>query len=294
MSSMSPAPCSFSCPYGCRSRVVRRGHFLRERDRKIIQRFLCRGCHRSYSEARFDPCFRQKKRDLNPVLFRLLTGGYSQRRAALDLGVDRKTVVRKFLFLGKWAALLMPELNRRAPLVRVMEFDDLETSEHSKCKPLSITLAVEHGTRRILGFEVASMPAKGLLTKIALKKYGRRPDERAGKRRKLFEKIKPLLHPEAVIKSDENPHYPGDVQKHFGPCLHRRYKGRRGSIGGQGELKKIGFDPLFSLNHTCAMFRANINRLFRRTWCTTKKKDRLELHLALYSLRHNKDLIPRV
>jgi len=39
-------------------------------------------------------------------------------------------------------------------------------------------------------------------------------------------------------------------------ATHRTVKGRRGSIAGQGELKKIGFDPLFSLNHTCAMLRA--------------------------------------
>ena len=62
---------------------------------------------------------------------------------------------------------------------------------------------------------------------------------------------------------------------------------------GQGELKKIGFDPLFDLNHTAAMIRANINRLFRRTWCTTKRADRLEAHLELYVQYHNRELIPQ-
>ena len=60
---------------------------------------------------------------------------------------------------------------------------------------------------------------------------------------------------------------------------------------GQGELKKLRFDPLFALNHTCAMLRANINRLFRRTWCTTKKKERLEQHLAVYMDFHNRILL---
>lgn len=62
---------------------------------------------------------------------------------------------------------------------------------------------------------------------------------------------------------------------------------------GQGELKRIGKDPIFSLNHTFAMLRANINRLVRRTWCTTKRQDRLRLHIALYAVRHNLDLIER-
>jgi hypothetical protein len=58
-------------------------------------------------------------------------------------------------------------------------------------------------------------------------------------------------------------------------------------LTGQGELKVGGFDPIFSLNHTCAMLRANINRLFRKTWCTTKKMEMLEHHLAIYALYHN-------
>jgi hypothetical protein len=39
------------------------------------------------------------------------------------------------------------------------------------------------------------------------------------------------------------------------------------------------------------MLRANINRLFRRTWCTTKKKERLEQHLTVYMDFHNRVLL---
>ena len=59
---------------------------------------------------------------------------------------------------------------------------------------------------------------------------------------------------------------------------------------GQGELKKVVYDPIFSLNHTCAMLRANINRLVRKTWCTTKKPERLAMHITLYALYHNLNL----
>ena len=112
-------------------------------------------------------------------------------------------------------------------------------------------------------------------------------------RQELFMEIKPLLGEGALIKSDQSPHYPEDVAKHFPNSKHRRFKGKRGCITGQGELKRLKFDPLFSLNHTFAMLRANINRLFRQTWCTTKKKERLELHIALYVLRHNLTLIKK-
>ncbi|WP_291515518.1 hypothetical protein [Bdellovibrio sp. ArHS] len=172
-----------------------------------------------------------------------------------------------------------------------VEFDDLETFEHTKLKPLSVVAVIESETRRILGFKVARMPAKGLLVQRSLKKYGRRKDERGKRRRELFHELKPHIHPLATIKSDENPHYPKDVKRFFPRCRHTTFKGQRGCVVGQGELKGGGFDPLFSLNHSYAMLRANISRLFRRTWNTTKKPERLELHLAMYVLYHNLFLI---
>ena len=135
------------------------------------------------------------------------------------------------------------------------------------------------------------MPANGLLVKKALKKYGHRPDYRATGRNELFRKIKSCINPRAIIESDQNPHYPTSVKRFFPNAKHVPFKGVRGCITAQGELKKTAFDPLFSLNHTCAMLRANINRLFRKTWCTTKKLERLKDHLELYVQFHNQELI---
>lgn len=203
--------------------------------------------------------------------------------------LSRTTVERKFLFMGLESEFNFRRDNLQHSKAKVVEFDDLETFEHTKCKPLSITLAVESGTRRILGIEVSEMPAKGLLVTKA-RKYGPRADERAEGRRRLFRRIQDLVEEGAEIKSDSNPHYPEDVRKYFPGSKHKQFLGKRGSLGGQGELKKVRFDPLFSLNHTCAKLRADINRLFRRTWCTTKRKDRLYTHLMIYAHYHNQHL----
>jgi transposase-like protein len=286
------------CPY-CSERVfkpgrsggvVRSGHFTRLSDRARVQRFFCRGCRRGFSQSTGDVCCNQHKREFNKTVAALLVSGVSQRRAALILKLNRKTVVRKFIFLGALAQDYLRALNLNYPQCEAIEFDDLETSEHTKLKPLSVTLAVEYSSRRILGFRVSQMPAKGHLAKLSIRKYGYREDQRSMGRDELFGEIKSLIKPNALIKSDENPHYLSDVKKHFPNSKHETFKGRRGCVVGQGELKKIGFDPLFSLNHTCAMLRANINRLFRRTWCTTKDPKRLSDHIALYALFHNQNL----
>lgn len=289
-----------SCPYcleardasGRRLRPRRSGSFRRKSDSRTVQRFQCRSCGRSFSRSTIHPAYRQKKRQFNERLRKLLCSGVSLRRAAKLLHLSRTTIARKLIYLGKLSRNELFETNLLHEKCRVVEFDDQETSEHTKCKPLSITLAVESKTRRILGFEISQFQAKGHLTRIALKKYGPRKDTRSLGRARLFETLKPLVSETASFKSDQNPHYPADLKKHFPRAQHIAFKGARGAIAGQGELKKIRFDPLFSLNHTCAMTRANMNRLFRRTWCTTKLPERLADHFAIYAVFHNELLKP--
>lgn len=290
---------AISCPYcssqnstsDSRELIVSFGYFVRKSDQSRHQRFRCKPCKRSFSTASFHPCFRQKKRHLNSMVFLNFVSGVSQRRLALLLKANRKTIVRKFIFMGRASHWALNEIAPLYPPATEVEFDDLETFEHSKLKPLSVISVVETGTRRILGFKVARMPAKGLLVKRSLKKYGKRVDERSEKRRELFTEIQGVIAKSAIIKSDESPHYPGDVRKYFPKASHIVFKGRRGCVVGQGELKAGGYDPIFSLNHTYAMFRANANRLFRRSWNTTKKPERLSLHLAMYALFHNLHVI---
>ncbi len=256
-----------------------------------IPRWKCLDCQKTFSLATHSLCYKQHRRDMNLAVFYDLTSGVSQNRLAINLKLNRKTIVRKFIWLGRLSKSIFAQINDQLPKVVKMEFDDLETFEHTKCKPLSVTLAVEFRTRRILGFQVSQMPANGLLAAISRRKYGLRRDHRASGRKILFTKIKGFLAPAAHIKSDQNPHYPRDVHNHFPGSTHQTFKGRKACVTGQGELKRGGFDPLFSLNHTCAKMRADLNRLFRRTWCTTKKPNCLELHLNLFVLRHNVEIL---
>lgn len=276
-----------SCPS---PKVVRFGAYFRSSDAKTIQRFRCKKCLLTFTQDTFGWHYRRRERAKAPLVRRILASTGSQRRTAKLLYINRKTVEKIFLLSSLESEFELKVGNLTKPKAAIVEFDDLETFEHTKCKPLSVTIAVEYKTRRILGIEVSAMPAKGLLVKVA-KKYGIRPDERARGRKDLFVTLQPLVKEGAVIKSDCNPHYPADVKKFFPKATHKRYLGKRGSLGGQGELKKARYDPLFSLNHTCAMLRANVNRLIRKTWCTTKRADRLRAHLILYASFHNQELI---
>ena len=283
--------CHSSSPTSSGTRTIYRlGKYYRKSDGQHLSRFWCKSCEKSFSAASTSPKKGQKKRHLNRIVKELLCGEMSQREIARTLKINRKTVVRKFRFAMLTAKEELLKENLKHPKSLEVEFDDLETFEHTKCKPISVTLMVEHSTRRILGFEVAQMPAKGKIAHFARKKYGSRADHRSDARKKLFKEMQSLVHPLALLRSDSNPAYPGDVKKYFPRGRHVTVLGGRGSVTGQGELKKLRWDPIFSLNHTCAMMRANINRLIRKTWCTTKRMDQLAGHIALYAVRHNRRL----
>jgi len=213
--------------------------------------------------------------------------GVSMRRISLILGIHRTTVSRKLSFLAEVADKKHQEYMTARPKVKDVQFDELITIEHTKCKPLSVSMAVENKTRQILGFEVSIIPASGHLAEISRRKYGRRPNLKSKGIMNLFKRIKYCIEVGPVFSTDEDNIYPRLIKRFFPGAIHKQYKGAKSRDRGLGELKKLNYDPLFSINHTFAMLRANINRLFRKTWCTTKKPDRLSQHLMVYLLFHN-------
>ena len=144
--------------------IVSSGSFFRHSDSRRIKRYFCKRCGHSFSRATNHPAFRQKKRRINPLLKELICSGVSQRRAAKILKVNPKTVVRHFRYLASQARLEQERFlkqYKKNPLP-LIQFDDLETSEHTKCKPLSVSLAIDPVFRKILSFQVSPMPAPGV------------------------------------------------------------------------------------------------------------------------------------
>ena len=265
----------------------KQGYFKRISDGRKIARFQCKTCKLHFSQATFDPAYYQKKRQLNHKCAVMLASCMSMRRTALALNIHPITVARKLEYLAAQFREKSVQIFADSNETIAIQFDELQTIEHTKCKPLSVAMAVSEKSRKILGFQVSSMPATGHLSKISRKKYGPRPDHRVSGMHQLFSQIKPQLPEKVQIRSDECSFYHGVVKRHFPNARYNQFPGQKSSVSGQGELKKIVRDPLFYINHTFAMLRANINRLVRKTWCTTKKVSRLIDHLMIYVRIHN-------
>lgn len=269
--------------------VIKNGYFKRKSDSRLIQKFKCTKCRKQFSKATFTLEKYQKKRKLNYRILLGLSSGVSMRRLAKNLNIDKKTVQRKLDYYAlkakKKNIKFMQKLKKNK--VNSFQIDDLITIEHTKLKPLTVSIAVDSKRRYVLGAEVSKIPAFGHLAKISIKKYGYRKSTHQAGLKKLFKKIYPVINQTAEIRSDEHSLYPILINRYFSKANYIRTKGEKSCVAGQGELKRVHRDPLFVINHTCAMFRANINRLIRRTWCSTKKPDNLQKHIEIFIYYYN-------
>ena len=207
------------------------------------------------------------------------------RGIARTLRISKNTVEAKFLWIHQHVS---SSLKANAPVdIGQLYFDELETIEHTKLKPLSVLLFVDDAYR-ILRTQVAVAPPKGCLAKISYDKYGPRKDEREDVLRQCFTELRGLKPQE--IRSDAKPSYrkfteeffPGIEHKVFNRSEKERHRDRL-----HEKYQKQVYDPMFTLNQRCAKLRANIRRLTRRSWCTTKLKENLQRHLEIYCFYNN-------
>lgn len=268
-----------SCPNGI---FHKKGFYKIKRTQQVVRRFQCQSCSKTFSSRSFRLDYKHKKMDLNSRLAKLLIEGNSLRGCSRILQLTYKNTYNKFLWLTRLAKSHKQKLWFNAVEV---QFDEMETIHHTKCKPLSIGIAVNEGYQ-ILALQVAEMPAKGRLSDVSVRKYGPRNDDREEMIRGLLQGVSSRLNTQPIlIKSDAKSSYKKHVKEVFPGVNYETYsraeKERTRDRLHETKQKKI-FDPIFALNQRCAVLRSQIKRLTRRSWCTTKLPENLQGHLDLF------------
>ncbi|MCK6594676.1 MAG: hypothetical protein L6Q33_05715 [Bacteriovoracaceae bacterium] len=268
------------------------GHYFREDDAKYIQRFKCKICSKKYSTATFKLEYKQKKRRWNQFIRRDYTAGKSMNRMAMHLKLHPKTIERKIQYLAEKARRSQKNLLQKLKKNQISEiqFDDLIASIHTKLKPVSISVVIDPNQRLILGARVAEIPAFGKIAEISNRKYGRRQNLHPKTLDRLLYELRENIASNCLFKTDEHKRYPGIILKNYPKASHLTHKGERATVAGFGEMKQRAFDPLFQINQILAMFRANMNRLFRRSWNTSKTQASLQEHVDIFIDYFNEEL----
>jgi len=271
--------------YGTTQFWVRMGHYQRRIDRRPVPRYRCRACGRSFSSQTSSPTYRQYRPDINGTVFRLLCSGVTMRRAALVVGVSRTTIERKMTWLADRARSIHDErLTDGGMKTSLVQFDELQTFEHTHLKPVSVAVAIRAKTGEIIDIDVAMMSSFGAMVRRTRELYLDWHEARHGARESVFRSVAKCAKPGITIMTDKDRRYP--------PIINRLVPGARIdqhlSLGSDNHPCPGGFDPMFKLNHLFAKMRQDLSRLFRSTWATTKTLAGLYNHLMLYVAWQNK------
>ena len=248
-----------------------------------VQRYRCRLCRRRFSRQSFRADCRQKKPHLNAAFLRLMMACVALRQAARVLGVSRRTVERRFVWLAGHAAQFHAHRLRGAGLAGPFMLDELETFEGNRYQPVTVPVLIEPRTLFIVGTEAGPLRRKGRMTPDQRRRrsehealHGRRPSQSAAAVRAVLERLRGCARGPVVLHSDHKPLYERLGRRLFG----ERFVWAPHSASARRDRS----NPLFAINHTNARLRHFLSRLRRRSWCVSKRRRRLQQHLQIAAL----------
>jgi hypothetical protein len=169
------------------------------------------------------------------------------------------------------------------------QLDELETFEHNRrLAPVTVPILIARHSYFVVDLETAPLPCRGGLSPSYRKKkeerealFGTRHSGSRAAVSKCFETLAMVASPNVplVLETDRKATYAGIVREQLGEeAVHARTSSKR---------KRDYWNPLFPINHTLAMARDGISRLVRRTWGTSKLRERLGWHAWIWAVWRN-------
>lgn len=211
------------CPYrDCRHhanshgwRFASHGTFRRQAAPRVIRRFRCRSCGRTFSTQTFDTTYFLKKPEIQQPLFLGLVACSGFRQLGRSLGVAGTTTQRQSARLGRHC-LLFHQLRRPpSPPREDLVLDGLVSFEYSQFWPFETNVLVGADTFFTYAFTHAELRRSGRMTpgqakrRILLEMRHGKPNPQATKESVVA--LIRLVAPEPIplrIRSDEHQAYP--------------------------------------------------------------------------------------
>jgi transposase-like protein len=263
-----------------------RGYYQPKCRDQPIPRFKCRACARGFSRQTFRHDYRDHRPHDNVAVFMLLVSGVGLRQLGRLLKIDAKSVQGKQRKMARTFGFLHENLTPRLPSGRSFLLDEEETYEQASIFPLTMPVLIEKETWFVVSTAVGSirrLAKKGTARRARqdlAEKQRRRPDESKKRVREVLQQLARKV-PEGNLKllTDMKSSYATLGKEVFGDRLvHETTAGT--------EVRNIS-NPLFPINTTLAMTRDNCGRLRRRSWLVTKKAERLQHHMYLFTVYRN-------
>ena len=263
------------CPNCLSENTIKKGHLKNNKNSHPIKRYQCKECSKTFTNNTSKDTFLQKRPDLNHKILVLYCEGNTLRGIARILKTTYKTVVRKFKFMAhKAREMHLKQIDNKEIVTTYVQFDEMETFETKKTRPLGIELAIRAKTCEILSARVCRIPMKAHSVSPRIKnEYKKVTNRKEGMTDMFLEVSKCLDADRSTLVCDglkENVTIASDI---CDESLIQSYSDDYGK--------------LWKINHTCAKLRHHLSRLTRKTWATIKRMERLQMHLDLFIAHQN-------
>jgi transposase-like protein len=213
-------PCcpNLKCVFHARSRgwrYRRAGSFRRLRAPRVVPRFQCSHCGRSFSSQTFSTTYWLKRPELLRHTWDALLACAGYRQIARIQQCSPTTVMTHAERLGRHALLFLEKHRPKSAPAEPIVVDGFESFEFSQFHPLHLNLAIGAHSHFLYAFTDAELRRKGRMTSGQKRKRQRiesrfgRPSPRAIER--SMAALLNLVAPEGSqveIRSDEHPAYP--------------------------------------------------------------------------------------
>jgi len=164
---------------------VRYGSYRRQCEPRVIARFRCGHCRRTFSTQSFSPTYWLKRPALLAQVFHRVLSCAGYRQIAREARCAATTVMSQVGRLGRHCLLLLHELRPRGRLREPLVIDGFESFAYSQYHPLHLNLAVGAHSHFGYAFTHCELRRKGRMSAAQRRRrahlearYGR-PDPRA-------------------------------------------------------------------------------------------------------------------
>jgi len=274
-----------------------RHHGFYSTRRRVVPRFLCLTCRRTFSRQTFSTSYYLKRPELLLPLAAALQAGAALRQAARSLVCSHSTPARLAARLGRHALLLHARAlaSLRGRLAEPIVLDHFETFEWSQDFPFGIATPVGSSSWFVYGLDPAPHARTGHRTEHQTRRRRSLPQRAAcggyrGSTRRVLAALLPLV-PEGrrlQLVGDGHPAYDAVAGRHRRVRLHRFPNPKRGPRGSPRSPEARARDhAMFASDLLHALIRHTLAHHRRETIAFGRRLNALVERLALMAVWRN-------
>ena len=264
------------CPKCFSEEYSKKGWLKNKKDNKKLRQYQCKACKARFSTNSLKDTKWQKKPKLNDKIMSLYCEGMTLRGICRHEKIAYRTVIRKWRFMAEKARIRHEVALKHGEITtKYIQFDEMQTFEHTKEKPLGIEISIRPKTGQILSAKVCRIPITALtIAKSKAVEYNKKTDKREAFYKMIADTKECLDKGYSVLSCDGNRE---SIKMAKIMCPKSLIETHINDYAG-----------MWRLNHTFAKLRHHLSRLKRKSWATTKNRKYLQMHLDLFIAYQNK------